>query len=71
MRDDVVGTLRGQEMPPEEIRELLTTDDQRLVRRLLELHRERLHERLSEQLRTVAALERSLIGSAIEGRRVA
>jgi DNA-binding transcriptional MerR regulator len=53
--------LRGQGMPPQEIRAVLRADDPLVVRRLLELHRERLRERLEEQRRLVAMIERSLV----------
>jgi DNA-binding transcriptional MerR regulator len=54
--------LRGQGMPPKEIRAVLAGDDPLFVRRLLELHRERLGEWLDEQQRLVASIERSLAG---------
>ena len=46
-------------MPPQEIRAVLAADDPLVVRRLLELHRERLEEWLEEQRRLVASIERS------------
>ena len=49
-------------MPPQEIRAILAASDPLVVRRLLELHRERLEEWLEEQLRLVARIERSLVG---------
>ena len=52
--------LRGQGMPPREIRAVLAADDPVFARRLLELHRERLEEWLEEQRRKVADIERSL-----------
>ena len=55
------GTLRLCDMPPEEIRAVLTADDRRMVRRFLELRRERLEEELVERSRSLATLERSLI----------
>jgi hypothetical protein len=54
--------LRGQGMPPREIRAILAADDPLFVRRLLELHRERLAEWLEEQQRLVASIEWSLAG---------
>jgi hypothetical protein len=54
--------LKGQRMPPEEIRAVVAADDPLFVRRLLELHRERLEEWLEEQRRLVANIERSLAG---------
>jgi hypothetical protein len=53
-------------MPPEEIRVVLVTDDPRMVRRHLELHRERLMEELIDRRLTLAALERELADAAIE-----
>lgn len=52
--------LRQQRMPPEEIRAVLEAHDPLLVRRLLELHRERLEEWLGEQRSLLAWIERSL-----------
>jgi DNA-binding transcriptional MerR regulator len=52
--------LRRQGMPPQEIRAILAAGDPLVVRRLLELHRERLEEWLEEQRRSLATLERSL-----------
>lgn len=54
--------LRAQGMPPQEIRAVLAAGDPRIVRRLMELHRERLEEWLEEQRRLVASIERSLAG---------
>jgi hypothetical protein len=45
-------------MPRREIRAVLAADDPLLVRRLLELHRERLEEWLEEQRRLVMSIER-------------
>src|SRR5262245_40461486 len=53
-------------MPPAEIREVLTTDDTRVVRRHMELHRERLVEELFDRHRTLASLERVLSNAAGE-----
>jgi hypothetical protein len=52
--------LRETGMPADEIRTLVTTADPELVRRYLELHRERLEERLVAQRRTLASVERLL-----------
>lgn len=60
------GTLRRCEMPPEEIRAVLAADDPEIVRRFLELHRERLEEEVAEQTRTLASLERSLTQEILE-----
>jgi DNA-binding transcriptional MerR regulator len=53
-------TLRRQGMPLPEIRAVLAAGDPAIVRRHLELHRERLEERLAEQRRALAAVESSL-----------
>ena len=60
---DPVATLRRQRMPPDEIRAILAADDPIVVRRLFELHRERMEEWLEEQRRMVASLERALTGT--------
>ena len=54
--------LRRQRMPSREIRAVLAANDPLPVRRLLELHRERLEEWLEEQQRLVTSIERSLAG---------
>jgi hypothetical protein len=61
--------LRSLGMPPEDIRAVLVADDPRLVRRHLELHRERLLEELVDRRRTLAALERELTDAALERSR--
>jgi DNA-binding transcriptional MerR regulator len=53
--------LRRQGMSSQEIRAVLAADDPVFVRRLLELHRERLGEWLEEQQGLVASIERSLV----------
>jgi DNA-binding transcriptional MerR regulator len=55
-------TLLEQGMPIDEVCELLRADDPTTVRRHLELHRERLVERLGEQRRAVDRVERVLVG---------
>ena len=60
--------LLDQGMPPEEIQVILLADDPLVVRRHLELHRERLVEDLSERRRTLASLERALLAGR-QGRR--
>jgi hypothetical protein len=52
--------LREQGMPPDELRVVLTTPDPDLVRQHLELHLERLEERLASQRRRLAAIQRIL-----------
>jgi hypothetical protein len=66
LRNDgwAASVLRSQDMPPNEIRTVLTTDDPELVHRYLELHGERLDQWLVDQWRTLAALERVLAESA-------
>jgi len=49
---------QGKRMPLDEIRALLATDDPEIVRRHLELHRERLEERLAAQVLTLVSIER-------------
>jgi CRP-like cAMP-binding protein len=60
------GTLRLCEMPPEEVRAVLTADDPEIVHRFLELHRERLEEEVAERGRTLATLERYLTEEILE-----
>lgn len=55
-------TLLRQGMPACEFRSMLRADDFQTVRRHLELHRERLAERLSDHLRAVDRVERLLRG---------
>ena len=52
--------LRRQGMPISEIGVVLACDDPVLVRRYLELHGERLEERLAEERRELASIERSV-----------
>jgi hypothetical protein len=55
------GLLRDQLMPAQEIEALLEAGDPAQIRRRLELHAERLQERLVDQLRTLSRLERELV----------
>ena len=70
-----VGTLRRNRMPRAEIRAVLGADDPEIVRRYLELHRERLEEQLAAHRRELDALACSLMehlearGRAERGRR--
>jgi len=50
-------------MPPREIRRVLAAEDPLVVRRLLELHHERLEERLDGELQLVSSIEISLIAT--------
>ena len=52
--------LRDQGMPWDELVAVLATADRELIRRLLELHLERLEEWMTAQRRRVAAIERVL-----------
>ena len=60
MLDGFGETLRDQGMPAAELQAILRSDDPVIVRRYLELHRERLEERLAEQVRNLERLERQL-----------
>jgi hypothetical protein len=53
--------LIEQGMPDEEVRAVLSARDPVVVRRHLELHRERLTERLAEQRAAVDRVERLLV----------
>jgi hypothetical protein len=53
--------LNDQGMPPRDIRIVLQADDPVMVRRYLELHRERLEERLAAQIRALEAIDREVI----------
>jgi hypothetical protein len=52
--------LRRLGMPATEIHTILVTDDPDVVRRLMELHRERLQERIADEVATVGRIEASL-----------
>jgi hypothetical protein len=67
-----IQTLSDQAMPTEEIGAILSSDDPVVVRRYLELHRERLEERLADQQYSLALLESLLVArSHAAGRRSA
>ncbi len=53
----VEDVLRRCQMPPDEIRWVLTSDDPAVVHMILELHRERLEEQLAERKKALGALE--------------
>ena len=57
-----VRRLRNVGLPGPEIDEILRTDDPRLIHRYLELHRERLEERLAEQRAVLGEIEALLTG---------
>jgi hypothetical protein len=52
--------LHHSGMPREEIHAVLDADDPELIRRYMELHRERLTERLDDQLRELGRLQHLL-----------
>lgn len=56
-RAEAVRILRSVDMPLDEIREILETEDPELVHKQLIVHRDRLAERLAAQERTLAYLE--------------
>ena len=51
-------------MPSEEIRAVLAADDPAIVRRYLELHRERMEEWLAEERRILGSLEEALVADS-------
>lgn len=54
---EAIRILRSVEMPVDEIKELLATDQPNVTRKLLDEHRRRLADRLAHQERTLAFLE--------------
>jgi hypothetical protein len=60
--------LQAQAMPAAEIRAVIEAADAETVHRYLELHRERLQERLAQQFRLLIDLERSLTERKMGGR---
>jgi hypothetical protein len=63
LRDPITeaeATLVEQGMPTAEIRAVLVAEDPRVVRRYLELHRERLNEQLQDEWHAVDRVERLL-----------
>jgi hypothetical protein len=56
-----IQTLSDQAMPSEEIGAILSSDDPAVVRRYLELHRERLEDGLADQRLMLALLEPLLV----------
>jgi hypothetical protein len=61
VRTDVGILLVEQGMPEDEVRSLLAARDPRIVRRHLELHRERLMERAVEQRTAIDRVEDALL----------
>jgi hypothetical protein len=58
--------LQDQGMPRDEIHAVLATDDPDLVRRYLELHRERLEERLAADLRALLRIKHSMATAMLD-----
>ena len=62
VRADAAEVLRRCQMPEDEIRWVLTSDDPAVAHMILELHRERLEEELAERRNALGALEDQMIG---------
>jgi DNA-binding transcriptional MerR regulator len=62
----VIRILHELDMPPEDIRALLAAGDPMVVHRYIELHGERLEERLADRLQTLVRLERTLNDAILE-----
>jgi Fic family protein len=61
LRADAAEVLRRCQMPPDEIRWILTADDPAVVHMILELHRERLEEELADRRKALGELEARLM----------
>lgn len=59
-------TLREQGMPLEEVEAVLEVQEPQVLRRYMELHEERLEERLAADRRALAGVERSLALAIVE-----
>lgn len=59
-------TLREQGMPPEEIEAVLAVEEPQILRRYMELHWERLEERLAAEHRALIGVERFLALAILE-----
>lgn len=55
-----IEVLRDLDMPPDEVDAVVATDQPVIVHRYMELHRERLEERLADQVRTLERVKRIL-----------
>jgi aspartyl-tRNA synthetase len=53
-------------MPSDEIRAVVSAEDPELVHRYIELHTERLQERLAARVRTLRRIERSMMNAMPE-----
>jgi hypothetical protein len=60
VRAEATKLLRRCQMPPDEIRWVLTAEDPAVVHMILELHRERLEEELVERRKALGELEMRL-----------
>jgi len=64
----VIQILHELDMPPDDARALVEADDPVILRRYVELHGERLAERLADQRRTLVDLERTLSRAILDRR---
>jgi len=55
-----IEVLRDLDMPPDEVDAVVSADQPVIVHRYMELHRERLEERLADQVRTLESVKRIL-----------
>jgi hypothetical protein len=65
---DIERVLVRQDMPPEEIHAILATAEPEVVRRYLELHRERLEEGLADRIRELDAVQAQLLADRLSDR---
>lgn len=61
LKTSVARALLRQDMPFGEVRAVLDSDDPAIVRRYLELHRERVEEQIVERRRALDMVERTLV----------
>lgn len=60
--------LDASGMPRDEVRAVVTANDPSIIHRYIELHAERLAERLADQVQTLGRLERTLSQSILDRR---
>lgn len=60
--------LLALDMPPDDVRGLVAADDSVVVHRYIELHSERLAERLADQLRALVRVEHTLVQTILPRR---
>jgi hypothetical protein len=65
-RFSAAALLSRQGMPPGDVSAVLVTRDPRVIRRHLELHRERLMEQTIDQRRAVDQVERLLVEQRLQ-----